>query len=81
METYSVDQVRAMSGAELVDRVLAGEEIVVTEGSVPKMQMGPIRQGPQPKRQPGTLKGLTVPSSFFEPLPEDELRRWEERAD
>lgn len=47
---------------------------------VPTSAAGRHRAGmkPVPQRQPGTLKGkLEVPSAFFEPLPEAELRRWE----
>ena len=33
---------------------------------------------PKPRRVPGTLKGqIEVPESFFDPLPEDELKLWE----
>jgi hypothetical protein len=33
---------------------------------------------PKPKRAPGALKGkIALDPSFFEPLLEDELRRWE----
>lgn len=38
-------------------------------------RLGLARENPA-ERQPGLLKG-TVSNSFFEPLPEKELRAWE----
>lgn len=35
-----------------------------------------LAREPQAERQPGLLKG-TVSDSFFEPLPEEELKAWE----
>jgi hypothetical protein len=40
-----------------------------------------LENKPKPKRQPGTLKGVlpeSPDSAFFDPLPEDELKLWEE---
>lgn len=71
--------------SKLIARALDGEEVVIARGNEPKVQLVPIEEKsvrPAPKRQPGTLKGLvSVPDSFFEPLPEEELRRWEGRGD
>jgi hypothetical protein len=30
------------------------------------------------RREPGVLKGLVVPDTFFDPLPDDELDAWEQ---
>ena len=63
---------------ELFKRAAAGEEVVVAGTDDQQMKLVPIIPAPKVRRRPGTLKGLiSVPDSFFDPLPEDELRRWE----
>jgi len=63
--------------SRLIARVLAGEEIVIARGSQPVARLVPLEHAPS-KRKFGALRGkLTVPRSFFEPLPEDELADWE----
>ena len=55
----------------------AGEEVVIARNGTPvaKLVALPKKAG---KRQPGQWKGIiTVPDSFFDPLPEEELARWE----
>ena len=50
---------------------------MIARGDKPVVRLVPV-DAPRPKRVPGTLKGkLEVPDSFFDPLPEDELRLWE----
>jgi antitoxin (DNA-binding transcriptional repressor) of toxin-antitoxin stability system len=52
-------------------RVTKGETIVLCERNVPFAEIRPIPQAPRGKRPSGLYKGkFTVPSSFFEPLPE-----------
>ncbi len=60
----------------LLERVEAGEEVVIERGGVAVAKLVPFK--PKGKRQPGMLKGkITIDDRFFEPLPEDELRAWE----
>jgi prevent-host-death family protein len=61
--------------SRLVERAAAGEEILIARAGKPLARLGPIDRH-QP-RQPGLLKGLAVPDALFDPLPEDELARWE----
>ena len=62
--------------SKLIERAQAGEEIIIARGSEPVVRLVPV-DAPKPKRQPGTLRGLvSVPDSFFDPLPDDELERW-----
>ena len=52
-------------------RVKKGETIVLCERNVPFTEIRPIPHAPRGKRPIGLYKGkFTVPSSFFEPLPE-----------
>lgn len=63
--------------SRLVARVEAGEEIVIARDQTPVAKLVPIAP-PKPKRAPGSIKGrIALDPSFFEPLPEDELGRWE----
>lgn len=64
--------------SKLLKRVEAGEEIVIARGTTPVARLAPIETAPIKKRVPGQWKGkFTVPDSFFDPLPEDELALWE----
>jgi prevent-host-death family protein len=60
--------------SKLLERVRAGEEIIIAKGGKPCARLVPLAT-PEPRR-PGLLHGR-VDDSFFEPLPEDELEAWE----
>lgn len=61
--------------SRLVERAATGEEILIARAGQPLPRPGPVdRHEP---RRPGLLKGLAVPDALFDPLPEDELARWE----
>ena len=63
--------------SKLIARALAGEEIIIARGDQPVVRLVPV-DAPTPRREPGTLKGkLTLPDSFVDPLPEDELAHWD----
>ena len=62
----------------LIARVEKGEEIIISRGDKPVAKLVPVSQPPKKARVPGSWKGkFTVPDSFFEPLPEEELKLWE----
>jgi prevent-host-death family protein len=61
--------------SRLVDRAAAGEEVLIARAGKPVARLMPLESG-EP-RQPGLLKGLVVPDSLFDPLPEDEQLLWE----
>jgi prevent-host-death family protein len=64
----------------LLQRVEAGEEIVIARAGEPVAKLVPIHK-PLP-RVPGRWKGkIEVPDSFFDPLPEDIMRYFEGRGD
>jgi prevent-host-death family protein len=70
MANVSVYNARA-EFSRLIERALAGEEIVITKRGKPAVRLVPVAQD-QPKRRPGALKDkLTVPESFFDPLPDE----------
>ncbi|HEX3500496.1 MAG TPA: type II toxin-antitoxin system prevent-host-death family antitoxin [Stellaceae bacterium] len=63
--------------SQLIARVEAGEEIIIARDKSPVARLVPIDR-PKAKRQFGAMRGeAKVDASFFEPLPEDELRGWE----
>jgi len=63
--------------SRLLARVAAGEDIIIARAGRPVAKLVPL--SPINKtRGYGLLKGeFTVPDSFFEPLPEEELAAWE----
>jgi antitoxin (DNA-binding transcriptional repressor) of toxin-antitoxin stability system len=66
--------------SELVARALAGEEIVLTRGRkrAPVVKLVPVGAVTERKRPIGLYKGkIEIGPEFFEPLPEEELARWE----
>lgn len=67
--------------SRLLDRAHDGEEIVVAKAGKPYARLVPLEVPKKTVRQPGRLRGLTVPDSFFEPLPESECRAFEGAAD
>ncbi len=52
---------------------------MIARGDKPAVKLVPVEG--KPKRVAGTLKGkIHLDDGFFDPLPEDELRRWEGRG-
>lgn len=67
--------------SRLLDRVREGEELILGKAGKPYARLVPINDIP-PGRKFGVLKDrLKVPDSFFDPLPEEELRAWEGEED
>jgi prevent-host-death family protein len=61
--------------SRLLERVQAGEEIIIARAGQPCARLAPLADNPSP-RQPGRLRGQVSPA-FFDPLPEAELAAWE----
>lgn len=61
--------------SKLLNRVEAGEEIVIARAGKPCARLVPYEQ--RKRRTPGRIRGITVPPEFFDPLPDDELAAWE----
>ena len=60
--------------SHLLDRVRQGEEFVLAKAGKPYARLVPLEE--RKPRQPGIVKG-SVDGSFFDPLPEEELKEWE----
>jgi prevent-host-death family protein len=57
--------------SHLLERVRQGEEFVLAKAGKPYARLVPLEKGKP--RQPGIVKG-SVDESFFDPLPEEELK-------
>ncbi len=60
--------------SQLLAAAERGEEVVIARDGEPVVRLVPI--GTPPLRPVGFVAG-TVPDTFFEPLPDDELAAWE----
>jgi prevent-host-death family protein len=62
--------------SRLIDKVLSGEEVVITRRNRVVARIVPP-EGPKKKPLLGALKGkIKFDDSFFDPLPEEELNAW-----
>lgn len=62
--------------SRLIEKVLRGEEVVITRNREPVARLGPVQA--KAGRRFGRLKGLVdLDDGFFDPLPDDELQAWE----
>lgn len=61
--------------SRLLDRVLAGEEVIIAKAGKPIARLVPAEEAAP--RKPGLAEGR-VTDAFFEPLPEDELDAWQQ---
>ena len=58
----------------LLERAHAGEEIILAKAGRPYARLVPLATPPE--RVAGRYSG-TIPDSFLEPLPADEIEAWE----
>ena len=69
--------------SELLKQAQQGETVVITSGreKTPVARLEAI--APAQKKRLGVLEtpGFVLPDDFFEPLPEEELRLWNEGAE
>ena len=66
--------------SRLLAQVEAGEDVVIARNGKPVARL--VRCTRPLRRKPGSMEGqFTVPDSFFDPLPEEELAPWEGRGD
>ncbi len=76
METITIHKAKTQL-SRLIEKACRGEEVVIARGSKPVVRIVAI-EDVRGDRKPGALKGkLKVGPEFFDPLPDDELERWE----
>ena len=62
--------------SRLLARVESGEEVIIARRGKPVARL--ISYKPRGRRQFGAMKGqIVIDDSFFPPLSEEELKRWE----
>jgi prevent-host-death family protein len=67
--------------SKLIAAAEAGEEVIIARHGKPVARLVPVEET-RPKRRFGSMKGkIKLDESFFEPLPEEELRAWEGGVD
>ena len=64
----------------LVDRVAAGETVLICKRNVPTAELRPVPKTRRARRPVGLLADFSVPASFFEPLPEELASAFEGRS-
>lgn len=63
--------------SKLIELVCNGEEVVIARGSKPVVRLTAI-EDKKGNRKPGVLRGkINIGPEFFQPLPPEELDRWE----
>lgn len=63
--------------SEYLDRVQAGETVVICNRNVPVAELRQVPARPPARRTFGGYKGqVRIHPAFFEPLPDDELDLW-----
>ncbi len=63
--------------SQYLNRVENGETIIVCRRNLPIAEIRPIPKLPVNPRPVGIDRGLKIPSSFFEPLPDELLDAFE----
>ena len=63
--------------SQLIARVEAGEEVVIARRGRPVVRLAAVEA---PARRPTGFLPCTLPDSFWDPLPDEELERWEGRS-
>ena len=77
--TETVNMHRAKSSlSRLVERALAGEDVVIARNGEPLVRLVPVPKLPK-QRIPGRLKGQVWMAPDFDEMSEEELRDWEGR--
>lgn len=74
MRTVNVHEAKTHF-SRLLDEVATGEEVIIAKAGKPFAKLTAIQQS---ARIPGAAKGKgQITEAFFEPLSEEELKRWQ----
>ena len=63
--------------SKYLDRVEKGESVTLCRRNVPIAEIRPLPPPQREERLVGIDRGMTVPASFFDPLPDDLLDAFE----
>lgn len=64
--------------SQLIQRVIAGEEVIIAKSGKPLACIVPYHERYPVERMPGSAQGrFSMAENFDDPLPEAELRDWE----
>lgn len=67
--------------SEYLDRVEKGEFVTLCRRNVPIAEIRPLPRPQREERPIGIDRGMTVPESFFDPLPDELLDAFEGNSD
>ena len=82
MDMIRVNIAEAKAGfSRILDAAIQGERVILCRRNVEVAEIRPLPQPPAKLRPVGLDRGMEVPDSFFEPLPEEILRAFEGRGD
>jgi prevent-host-death family protein len=76
MPKVNIRELKAHLSA-FIDRVEGGETIIVAKRNEPVAELRPIARRSAGRILGRPVKGLHVPTEFFEPLPEDVLKAFD----
>jgi prevent-host-death family protein len=75
MTTFTIHEAKT-NLSKLIAAALEGDEVVIARGETPVVKLIPVSAKPA-RLKFGALKDeVGFDDSFFDPLPEDELRAW-----
>jgi prevent-host-death family protein len=78
MSTITIHKAKTQL-SKLIEQAERGEEVIIARGKTPVARLVPYAPAP-PKRGFGSMKGkVWLDDSFWDPLPEEELKLWEGR--
>jgi len=60
--------------SKLLKAALEGEEVIIAKAGEPLVRLQPVKQK---ERTPGRFAGQINMDEFFDPLDDEELKRWE----
>lgn len=68
--------------ADLLHKAVRGEDVLISDPEIGTVRLQFVagktnETAPRKRRSPGRLQGVyKVPEGLFDPLPDDELKRW-----
>jgi prevent-host-death family protein len=76
MKMVNVNEAKARL-SDFLDAVANGERVVICRRNQPIAELRPVEQKRTERRTIGGSKGIVIPPSFFEPMPDDFLDAFE----